>query len=355
MITLGCVWLAAAAPTQAQQDGRLALHGYITQAYAASEGGMFLGAPEGGSTNYGNAALQFRFAATAKENVTLQLSHRRLGDSPLTVGEDEVRVDWAFYGRRFGDFDVKIGRVAIPAGIYNEIRDVGVLLPLYRAPFNFYLEGAYTSETVDGAVASYVIGAGRPWSLEVSAFGGTWNIADRLQDDSVYVTRSTRATNGFGGQTWLNTPVEGLRVGVGASRYQTEVATVGGRWSEWHASFDMSLDRLTAQSEIRRIRFPNGGYDARYVYLGLRPVQKLTLHGMVDVADVNLVLGPMAFDIDWNSEYTVGASYAFAPNFVLKLEGHRAMGYQADLPARDPTSSPAALVKYALVSVSTSF
>ena len=135
----------------------------------------------------------------------------------------------------------------------------------------------------------------------------------------------------------------------------TTVATIGGDWKEWHGSFDLSLDRVTAQSEIRHLTFPNGSYLARYVYLGIRPVRQLTLQGMADFADVNLALGGMTFPIQWNDEYTLGASYAFAPNLVVKLEGHRALGYQADLPALDPTANPPALVKYALLSVSTSF
>jgi hypothetical protein len=353
--TLICVTVAAASTVVAQGDSHIIVHGYLTQAYATARGGMFLGAPTGGTANYGNAALQFRFAPSSTENVTLQLSNRRMGQSPLTAGENEVRVDWAFYGRRFGNFDLKVGRIAIPAGIYNEVRDVGVVLPLYRAPFNFYLEGAYTSETVDGAVASYTVAAGHPWNLDLSAFGGEWHITDRLQQDSVYVAQTTRATGGVGGQTWLNTPIEGLRVGFGGSRYTTRVATVGGDWKEWHSSFDLSLNHVTLQSEIRHITFPDGGYDARYVYLGIRPVHGLTLHGMVDVADVNLDLGVASFAIDWNHEYTIGASYAFAPNLVVKLEGHRAKGYQADQPALDPTSQPPAVVRYALLSVSTSF
>ena len=355
VIIVGGACLMGAGSAHAQGDGRLSVHGYVTQAFADAQGGTFLGAPVGGTANYGNAALQFRFAPSAKENVTLQFSDRRMGDSPITAGENEVRVNWAFYGRRFGDFELKVGRVAIPAGIYNETRNAGVVLPLYRVPFNFYLEGAYTSETVDGAVASYTLGAGRPWSLDLSAFGGGWNLLDRNQEDTVYVARVTRATNAVGGQAWLNTPVSGVRAGFGASRYHTEISTVGGDWKEWHGSLDLSLDRVTAQSEVRHIQFPNGSYEARYVYLGVRPVGGLTLHGMADWADLNLVMGPTTFGINWNDEYTIGASYAFAPNLVVKLEGHRSMGYQADLPALDPTADPPARVKFALLSVSTSF
>jgi hypothetical protein len=353
--TLGCVSLAFAASARAQSDGHLIIHGYLTQAYGTATGGTFLGIPDGGTANYGIGALQFRYALSPTQNMTVQLTNRRMGESPLTVGENDIRVDWAFYNQRFGNFDVKIGRVAIPAGIYNEIRDVGVVLPMYRVPFNFYLEGAYTSETVDGAVGSYTIGAGKPWSMDVSAFGGEWHITDRIQDDSVYVAKSTRATKAVGGQTWLNTPVDGLRFGFGASRYTTQVETVGGDWKEWHGSFDLSLDRVTAQSEIRHITFPDGSYEAHYVYLGVRPLHKLTISGMADFANVDLDLGPAVFALKWNAEYSIGASYAFAPNLVVKLEGHRAFGYQADLPALDPTAQPPALVKYALLSVSTSF
>jgi len=204
--------LAAVAMTgSAQAQSGLQVHGYLSQGYARSfaelDGWQIFGVPQEGTTDYGNAALQFRYGFTTNDYVVLQLAHRRIGQSSLIFDEDDLTVDWAFYGRRFGNAEVRVGRIAIPSGIYNEIRDAGILLPFFRAPFNFYLEGSFTSETVDGAVASYYLDTGGPWSAEVAAYGGAFDIDDRTDDGSVWATQTVRATGAFGANLWVNTPV----------------------------------------------------------------------------------------------------------------------------------------------------
>ena len=49
-------------------------------------------------------------------------------ESPFQVFQPDVALDWLFYEHRFADGAVKVGRVKIPFGIYNEVRDVGTLL-----------------------------------------------------------------------------------------------------------------------------------------------------------------------------------------------------------------------------------
>ncbi len=343
-----------AAPAHPQDLGRLSIHGHISQAFGIADTGQFLGIGEDGTTNYGTMALQFRYTLGADDNLTIQLSNRRLGASPMTQGESAVDLDWAFYARRFGNFEAKVGRIAIPVGIYNEVRDVGVLLPFYRAPFNFYQEGAYTSETVDGVVASYTFGSSSSWGIELSGYAGGWNMTDRVEGEDSYMPYTTRATNGVGGQVWMNTPIDGVRAGAGVSRVETDVAIVGGVWEQWNASFDVSLSRFTVQSELRSISFPNGSYKAYYGYVGVRPIPQLTLSAMADYADLDLDLG-ILFEIDYNDEYTLGASWAVSPNFILKGELHRAKGFVMDLPVLDPTVDEPATINYALLSVAASF
>ena len=350
-LILSVIVAAALAPQLAQAQGvdRLSIHGYLTQGYAIGNGGVMFGIPEDGTTDYRNAALQFRYGLSSNDFVTLQLSHRALAQSTAQpADENDVEIDWAFYGRRFGNLDVRLGRVAIPAGIYNEIRDVGVLLPFYRAPFNFYFEGEFTSETVDGVVASYLIGADSRWSAEISAFGGEWDMTDDGE--------TGRATGGYGGQAWINTPVDGVRFGGGASRYQAPEVAGGGEWKEWHGSLDVSVPVVTAQAEIRRIVFSDAGdYLTYYGYLGVRPIPQLTLHGMIDFADLSIAMGPMGtVELDVNNEYVVGANYALSPSVVFKAEAHRTVGFQAESPALGPMS-PALTVDFFIFSVSTAF
>ena len=345
---------------QAQIADRLSIHGYLTQGYGIADGGQIFGIDETGTSNYGNAALQFRYGISSSDYVVMQFAHRQLGKSSLVYNENEITVDWAYYGRRIGDAEIKVGRMPIPAGIYNEVRDVGVLLPFYRAPFNFYLEGSYTSETVDGLVGSYVFGADKPWNVEVAGYVGQWDMDDRTDNGSVWEQQTVRATGAAGGQVWVNTPLDGIRVGAGGSRYNThDVWTVGGLWKEWHASIDAQLPFVTAQAEHRYIQFPNGYYNTSYAYIGIHPISGLTLNGMYDVADVAADIEfsgmPINLNMDYNDEITVGASYAVSPNLVLKGELHRSTGYWADSPVLNPVLAPPLRVDYLIVSASAAF
>jgi len=352
LAVLGVVLVASAA---AAQD-KLQIHGYLTQAYGKADTGAYLGVPQDGTTDYRIAALQVRYAMTGSDEFVLQLAHRRLGTSPMTVGESDVAMDWVYYNRRFGDLSAKIGRVPIPAGIYNEVRDVGVLLPLYRAPYDFYFEGSFTSETVDGAVLHYDIMPASPWSAEVSAYGGTWKMTQRVDQDGAYVPLDVRVKNAFGGEAWINTPIEEIRVGGGASRLDAGDAYLAGVWKEWHASFDGTTRWATLRSEYRKIITDDVTYAGYYAYLGIHAYKGLTLHGQMDFGDLTYKTGGQSMDFDWDRTKTVGLSYAFRPDVVAKGEYHFTKGYWADEPFVDFFMGEApAKVNYLLLSLSVSF
>lgn len=347
---LGLAGLPATAG--AQSDSPLQVHGYMTQAYGVAHGGTFAGIPEGGTADYRNLAIQFRYAMSDKDNLTFQFSHRRLGSNPIVVGEPDVKLDWAFYGRNFGAASVRVGRIPIPAGIYNEVRDVGVVLPLYRAPFNFYLEGAFTSETVDGLVASYQFFQGGPWSVDVSGYAGRYDMINRADIGGTYVPVPTEVNQVYGGQAWVNTPVTGVRFGGGASSQNVKAGPFAGDWTEWHASADVSLSRVVTRAEYRAFNLPVLQYVAYYGYVGLNVTSQLTLHGQADFADLTYQSLPT---VAMNKAYTAGVSFAFRPNLVLKGEMTFTNGYWADAPVVDPTVDSPASVNYALISLSTAF
>jgi len=353
------VTLALATPAAAQET-KLQVHGYLTQAYGAAHGGTFLGIPEGGTADYRTAALQLRYTMTPSDQFVWQFSHRRLGTSPITVGEPELKVDWLFYSRQMGNLDLRVGRLPIPAGIYNEVRDVGVLLPLYRAPYDFYLEGAFTSETVDGISAGYHLFADAPWNVELSVYGGRFDMTNR---DTQYDTTGTpvayfpdvvNVDNALGTQLWLNTPVDGVRAGFGASRLDAQSGSFEGKWTELHGSLDARTRWVTLQGEYRRFAIPDVNYTAGYVYAGVHTTPKLTLHGQMEFSDVQLTDTPGNPVFDFDRTKTFGASYGFRADLVVKAEYHMTNGHWSDAPL-SPIGVAPAKVNYFLVSFSTSF
>ena len=359
VIRIGLVLFALATPAAAQET-KLQVHGYLTQAYGAAHGGTFLGIPEGGTADYRTAALQLRYTMTPNDQFVWQFSHRRLGTSPITVGEPELKVDWLFYSRQMGNLDLRVGRLPIPAGIYNEVRDVGVLLPLFRAPYDFYLEGAFTSETVDGLSARYNLFADAPWNVELSVYGGRYDMTNRntAYDTTgtpvAYLPEVVNVDNALGTQLWLNTPVDGVRAGFGASRLDAQSGDFKGKWTELHGSFDARTRWATVQAEYRRFAIPDVNYTAGYVYAGLHATQKLTLHGQMEFSDVQLTTAPGAPVFDFDRTKTFGASYAFRADLVVKGEYHSTNGHWSDAPL-SPIGVAPAKVSYFLVSFSTSF
>jgi hypothetical protein len=344
------------APAVRRPD-RLTVHGYLTQGYAGLSGGVqFYGIRGRPSADFRYAALQGRYALTGADRVVVQLNHRRLGPSPITEMEAEVRLNWGYYEHAFGDGTVvKAGRSPIPRGIYNQLRSVGVALPLYRPPVVFYDEGAYYSETIDGVVASRTFLAERPWSLEAHAYGGAWRtLAYDTWSEEYSVSRS-RATQAVGGQLWLNTPVDGVRLGAAAQRYHvTGASTETSQIEEFHLSADATRERGFARAEAQLQDFGTDKFIAGYVQLGVRLAGRL--HGVVESQrswDTDQTYAPeLPRDYAWHRSDGVGLTYAFSPTLVAKAEHHWDRGIQLEQPGH-PLNPPR--FRYAILSLSASF
>jgi hypothetical protein len=92
---------------------KFSLHGYLNQAYAVSEEYPIHGIPTDGTTELRDLALQFRFDATARDGLAVQVRHQAFGESNRET--DDVELGWAFYQRKFSDAaTVKAGRIPLP-------------------------------------------------------------------------------------------------------------------------------------------------------------------------------------------------------------------------------------------------
>ena len=333
----------------------LQIHGYLTQGYVDASQRAAAGIPTDPTGDYRVAALQFRYAATDNDAVIVQLRHRRIGTSPIMAGESDVTLNWAFYQHNFGGTKVKVGRLPAPKGIFSEIRSVGTLLPFYRAPYNFYAEGF---ETVDGASIARSFSY-KSWSLDGSAFGGGWavRIPYTLPNGTTTVI-DARLERTYGGQVWLNTPIQGLRVGVNGMRYRSRKATdtsTTPESSSWGASLDGDFSRFTLRSEYSNTSLSSNGHLlAYYGQAGVKVTSKLSINAQDDIGDQNARTGtaPRVF---WRNvrDFAVGANYQLNPQLALKLEKHDLKGYNFDKPIA--ISGAPQKGKYVIASVAASF
>lgn len=330
---------------------KISIHGYLTQAYARSDGHQFLGINEDGTADYRTAALQIRAALSPASAFVAQLSHERFGASSLRELGDDVEVDWLFYSHQLGDSSIKVGRVPIPFGIYNEIRDVGTLLPFYRPPHNFYGEGSYSADTLDGIVVSRSFSLGAGWGLDADVHYGNWTIIER---GFLGAYAKSGVHDSFGAELWLDTPVSGLRIGAGSMRYDIESTVTGEqRWKNHHFSLAGEFDRWTVHGEVKLVKIPDlGTVELAYLHLGFNLTQKLTLNAQKDLGHFE---GPNALWDTFDDDRALGATFAFSPALVLKAEHHWKEGTGFWFEDQFPFAPTWFKARYWIVSLSTSF
>ena len=331
---------------------KLQIHGFLTQAFADAsfvEGGVLgspsslesaLGIPEGGTSDYRTLALQFRYDMSPKDVMIVQFSSRTLGFSPINDVEDEIELDWAFYERQLSETtSIKIGRVQIPIGIYNEIRDVGTLLPFYRPPFGWYSEGSFTSETIDGLVLSNSFFQEASWSLDADFYIGEWKEFE-IDPNNPEVAVPVRAKDAGGVQLWLNTPITGLRFGAGFNTKRLQggleflrpPGTSSPASDHIFFSVDGTFERFAIRSEYREldstlatpivdIGVTTIGW---YLQLGYFFSDKVQLWAQLDDIDLEAdsVIHLRKDTSDFRTDVGIALNYFFKPNLVLKAEYH---------------------------------
>ena len=343
---------------QSPADSKLSVNGFLSQAYARSSGHQVLGIPLEGTSDYREAALQFWYRWTDRDNFVMQIAHERVGDGPIGRTKADMRVDWVFYQRYFGkSTSLRIGKVKAPIGIFNEVRSVGTVLPLYQVPQTFYGDRSYTTQALDGVVVERRQALGRGWSFDASAFYGSW---DFLQFDLV---TKAQARNAVGGQLWINAPINGLRVGLGGRRI-TEVGLIelgpgNDTGKEWHASLDGVFERFVVRGEYYVRGFQSGGQRSGYGQLGLNLTSRFSVYGQAEFLDNRLhgeyfgLVGDI--DLKPDRDRVIALRYAPSPHVVMKVEHHWYKGLNIeDVPLDFFHDAPLA-ARYMIFSLSVGF
>ena len=347
---------------------KLQVHAFLNQAWGKTDGNQIEGIPEDGTTNYRTLALQFRYAITLDDILVVQLQNEARGESPLDEVRDEIEVDWAFYEHRFNESTgLRLGRVRMPLGIYNEIRDVGTLLPFFEPPEGIYSDGLFTQESLDGAAFYHHLRPAEGWRLTLDGYYGEWDRQLILPTDDV--VDFSRADEGIGLQSWLETPVDGLRFGLGGLRYEVSGSLYNlneeDTWELAIASLDGSFDRWMLRAEymdagfemfVEPLVFDQGRYVSYYGQLGFRLSERWTLWAQYDVADAEMA-GSRAptFDVDLLEDMALSVAYSPRSEIVFKGEIHAMEGFIGSLPEVNIFSDPPAKTDYGLLSVAVAF
>jgi hypothetical protein len=335
---------------------KLQIHAYATQAFATTDGNQLHGIPGSGTTNYRTLAVQLRYGWTERDAFVIQLDHESLGESPLQEFHDEIEIDWVFYERQLTTAtDLKVGRMPLPFGIYNEIRDVGTLLPFFRPPATVYNEGRFATESLDGLVLSQRFGAASPWNLDADLYYGGYEFIEAGGRDPGIA----RGDDVVGAQLWLNTPASGLRVGLGANTALINRAgdppDVTTRWDNYIVSLDGDFSRFLVRGEYRDLSFEGGSYRAYFGQVGFYPTRRLKVFLQAERSELTASIPFVGtFEADLEDDVALGVSFAFRYDLVLKGEVHRSDGLEVEDQPVD-VLGPTLETDYGIVSLSFTF
>lgn len=325
--------VAAQRAAAGEISDRVHINAHLTQAWGITDGVPFLGLDDNGTFDYRTGALLMRFDVTEKSSLVLQLAHERIGKNPSAQNKDDIEVDWLFYqGRWDSGTRVRVGRLPIPYGIYNELRDVGTILEFYRPPVSIYLESAFASETLDGFEVSQSFGSDR-WPVDVDVYVGAW---DRTETVATEVAEG-RAEEAFGTQIWVGTPVTGLRFGLAHQRFTMEDGLVprlrldDTKFEYTLLSVEGDFDRFKVRAEYQEseTEFVFASESVQRSYYGLasfRVGDRVSLSLQREFSDIEFNKGPFPIPPTdpYLDEWAVSVVYKFSPQALIRAEYHEA-------------------------------
>lgn len=113
------------------------IHGFISQGYLKTDQNNYLADTEKGTFQFNEFGLNLTKRLSDKMTVGVQFFGRDMG----TVGNDEVRIDWAYMDYRWRDWaGIRIGKNKIVYGLYNDTREIDMLRTPILLPQSVYIE-----------------------------------------------------------------------------------------------------------------------------------------------------------------------------------------------------------------------
>lgn len=313
------VALASSGGRASEPEEQFQLHSYGDLSHERSTvdaSGMLLGARETSS----NLSLVGIWQVTDRAKVWTQLFRSsELG---------KIRVDWAFVDfQTTGAQTLRLGRIRLPFGIHNEMRDVQALRPTASMPFMYDEELGLVDEAFDGASLeqNFQIGAS---TVKLEAYG-----AAQLQSGGAEIARGSVV----GARMVLETPVEGLSLRgsaySGHLKKSKEVALdhentqtdAHQHKRAWAVGLRYVQDHVDVQAELARGFLYDHSVTTAYVQAAVPLARHWTAAARLErvVTDTSQ-RGDDAFQ---EKRLVFGVGYAINESFGIRLEQQFHRGY----------------------------
>lgn len=133
-------------------DGKLQLHGFLTQGVVLTSDNNFLGESDDGSLDFREIGVNASLRLSPELQVSGQVISHRAGEMDAGHARlDYGLVDWTGWSGERGRAGVRLGRIKLPFGLYNETRDVASTRSGVILPQSIYFELARNVElSIDG-------------------------------------------------------------------------------------------------------------------------------------------------------------------------------------------------------------
>ncbi|MBN1382385.1 MAG: hypothetical protein JXA41_11965 [Deltaproteobacteria bacterium] len=222
---------AAGYALTADSLGGVEIHGFVSQGYLKSHSYNYLANDsKKGSFQFNEMGVNFSKQVTDNLRIGIQFFSRDLGDA----ANNKISLDWAYGDYHFKDWlGIRVGKIKIPFGLYNETRDMDMLrtcIVLPQGIYNDLLRDVLIA--MQGAGAYGTIPLHKAGSLEYQAMAGVINL-DKDNGIGKYVESkfygSLDVLDDFNTDTsyaaslrW-NTPLDGLALKVTTLKYDYDL------------------------------------------------------------------------------------------------------------------------------------
>ncbi len=300
IIAIICLSVIFSGNILAGEYGEVDIHGFISQGYLKTEKIDFFEGSEDGTFQFNEMGINFSTELNSKLRLGMQFFARDLSN----IGNDEIKVDWAFADYAWKDYlGIRAGRLKIPFGFFNETRDMDMLRTSIFIPYSVYNETYRDAFSGLKGVGLYgEISLGVAGSIDYQLLGGVSDV-DRVGGFSMVATQygfslqsDWAVDSAFSGNFQWITPIDGLRIGTSKFEAEMEVPVS-------HPSFSVLNLILKVDVEFST-------YSVEYVWNDLTVISEYTaIEIKADISDVS--------DTIDSEGYYSGASYRFLEWFEL--------------------------------------
>jgi hypothetical protein len=188
------------------------IHAFVSQGFILTSGNNYLARDTThGSFQFSEVGLNFTKDLTDRLRLGLQLFAEDIGPT----GNYNAKLDWVYADYRWKDWlGLRVGRVKIPFGLYNELQDVdSARLPILLPQSVYPLENSTDLLAQTGGELYGYLRMGGAGALDYHAYLGTIYAPIPTYPPGLPYLSSFNVPYVAGGRLMWETPLEGLRVG----------------------------------------------------------------------------------------------------------------------------------------------